>query len=584
MSKKLSISLQELKEGIQVASGNKKPDLLIKNVIWLDILNATTKITNIAVHGRLIAGIGSAYTDAHQVIDAQNLYIVPGFIDAHVHIESSMMTPFEFERKTLSRGTTTAICDPHEITNVLNSIGFEWILRCSEKMHQNLFVQISSCVPAVENFETNGGVFTKDKMLTYKNHPKVLGMAEMMNVPGVINGDEKVLEKIMAFSDTIIDGHAPTLQGQALNAYRFAGIANCHESITIDEAMEKLAYGMGIMLREGSAAKNLSDLISILQEFNAHNCMLCSDDRNPLDIEEEGHIDYMVRKLIKHKVPIHIAYAIASYSPAKHFGLDRLGLVAPGYQADFLLVSDLESVKIEKVFCKGKEYKKTEFNHDLAQEQLGKTNPPTFNTINIPNLNVNDLEYNLKEGDYRVIKIIPNQIITEEIITTFKQGQFNQKDILPIQVIERYGFNKAPSKGLVQGLGLKAGAIATSVAHDSHNIIVVGEKAADRLHAILTLQKMGGGIVIVKDNQILAHLALPIAGLISIDSAENIAKGLKHLRNTAKTIGCTINEPFLQLSFLALPVIPTLKITDYGLVYSSGTNLEIVELSIPSKN
>ncbi|MEI6627799.1 MAG: adenine deaminase [Alphaproteobacteria bacterium] len=581
MAKKLSPSLSELNGGIQVASGKQQPDMLIKNVTWLDILNGTSEVTNVAVHGRFIAGIGKDYTTATKIIDATNLYIVPGFIDTHVHIESSMMTPFEFKRKTLSKGTTTAICDPHEITNVLNSTGFEWILRCSEKMHQNLFVQVSSCVPAAENFETNGGVFSKEHMVGYKNHPNVLGMAEMMNMPGVINGDEKVLEKIMAFSDTIIDGHAPTLRGQDLNAYRFAGIANCHESITLEEAKEKLAYGMGIMLREGSAAKNLSDLIGILREFNAHNCMLCSDDRNPLDISEEGHIDYMVRKLInKHQVPPHTAYAMASYSAARHFGLDRLGLVAPGYQADFLLISDLKTVKIEKIFCKGIEHKETEFNATLAQEQLSQTQAPVLNTINIPDLSVNDLEYNLTEAQYRVIKIIPNQIITEEIITTFKNDKFDQNDILPIQVIERYGHKKPPSKGLVHGFGLKEGAIATSVAHDSHNIIVVGEKSQDRLHAILTLQKMGGGIVIVKDGEVLASLALPIAGLMSYDSAENITKNLKHLRNIAKTLGCAIKEPFLQLSFLALPVIPTLKITDCGLVYSSGTSLEVVSLKV----
>ncbi len=581
MAKKLSPSLSELKKGIQVASGKKQPDILIKNVTWLDILNGTSEVTNVAVHGRFIAGIGKDYTTSTKIIDATNLYIVPGFIDTHVHIESSMMTPFEFERKTLTKGTTTAICDPHEITNVLNSAGFEWILRCSEKMHQNLFVQVSSCVPAAENFETNGGIFSKAHMVGYKNHPNVWGMAEMMNMPGVINADEQVLEKIMAFSDTIIDGHAPTIRGQDLNAYRFAGIANCHESISLEEAKEKLAYGMGIMLREGSAAKNLSDLIGILREFNAHNCMLCSDDRNPLDISEEGHIDYMLRKLInKHQVPIHTAYAMASYSAARHFGLDRLGLVAPGYQADFLLISDLKAVKIEKVFCKGKEYKEAEFNATLAQEQLSQTQAPLFNNINIPDLSINDLEYNLTEAQYRVIKIIPNQIITEEIIATFENNKFDKDDILPIQVIERYGHKKPPSKGLVNGFGLKEGSIATSVAHDSHNIIVVGEKAQDRLHAILTLQKMGGGIVIVKDGEVLASLALPIAGLISHDSAENITRNLKHLRNIAKAIGCAIKEPFLQLSFLALPVIPTLKITDYGLVYSSCTSLEVVSLKL----
>lgn len=574
---------QETKKGLDVAAGRATPDLLLKNALRLDVVNGAFEKTNIAVTGRFIAGIGHDYTQGKEVVDLEGLYVVPGFIDAHVHIESSMMTPFEFERKTLPRGTTTVIADPHEITNVLGAKGFEWFVRCAETMRQNVFLQVSSCVPAVEGLETNGGTFTLDEMISFKSSPHVLGLAEMMNVPGVIHGNPDVLSKLEAFSDRILDGHAPLLRGKQLNAYRFAGIANCHESVTPEEALEKLSYGMGIMLREGSAAKNLADLACILSTSNAHTCMMCSDDRNPLDIHEGGHIDYMIRTLIQnHTIPPHMAFGLASYSAARHFGLNRLGLIAPGYHADFVILSDLEAVQIERVYCKGQPVIAEDFSQEQHSAFLKATKAPLRNTVQCKkDLCEDDFSYTFKEGaTYRVIEIIPNQLITSETFTVYAKGAFDTEDILPLHIVERYGHNIPPSKGLVKGMGLRSGAIATSIAHDSHNIVVVGRCAKDRLKAVKTLQAQGGGIVVIDHGTIKALLPLPIAGLISDQSADTIAQQLSELRRASHDLGCPLHEPFLQLSFLALPVIPHLKITDAGLIRDTGDTLEIVPLEV----
>ena len=310
----------ELKHALDVAAGNKPADLLIKGGTILDLINGEMCRADVAIAEHTIAGIGHGY-EGLKVVDATGLTIVPGFIDAHVHLESSLMTPFEFERVTLPLGTTTVIADPHEMTNVMGAEGFEWFLRCSKLMHQNLFLQVPSCVPSLPGFETNGAEFSLEEMVRYLDHPRVLGLGEMMNYPGVISGEKSVLDKLEAFDGRMKDGHAPLLRGKKLNAYRVAGIENCHESVTVDEAKEKLAIGMAVMLREGSVAKNLLELAPIVKEFNSTQCLLCTDDRNPYEIAKEGHINYLIRQLIEKKsMPLHVAYRLSSFSAAKHFG------------------------------------------------------------------------------------------------------------------------------------------------------------------------------------------------------------------------------------------------------------------------
>lgn len=570
MSAKATQSLQrsELQHVLATARGDAEIDLLIHNVKILDLVNGSVTESAIAIAGKTIAGIGLEYLDqpAKSRFDAQGATAVPGFIDGHLHIESSMMQPFEFERITLPLGTTTAICDPHEITNVLGSVGFDWFLRCAETMTQNLFVQVSSCIPALPGFETNGGQFNLIDMKQVKNHPHVLGLAEMMNFPGVIHGNDEVLDKLEAFEDLNLDGHSPLLQGKALNAYIAAGVQNCHETVTAAEALEKLSKGMSLMIREGSVAKNVSTLAPVVTEFNSPQCLLCTDDRNPHEIHKEGHIDHIIRKMINEVgIAPHVAYRLSSFSPAKHFGLKRLGLVAPGKQADIVLVKDLKKVDIQQVFCKGKPVNPEVLSAEV-QQKLQASQPPMQNTMHRAPLKTSDLEWTPTPGTYNVIGIVKDQIITQHLKVDLQDGAFQQKDILHIAVIERHGVGLKPSMGLVHGLGLKQGAIASSVAHDSHNIVVIGSHFADMVLAANELIRLGGGLAVVESQKVLHSMALPIAGLLSLDSAEKIESDIILLREATAKVGIEIEEPFIQMAFLALPVIPSLKITDKGLV------------------
>ncbi len=565
-----TLGREELKKVLAVARGDAPADILIKNVKILDLVNGEVVDSAIVLSGKTIAGIGLEYTDAKAttVIDGKGLTAVPGFIDGHLHIESSMMNPFEFERMTLPLGTTTAICDPHEITNVMGDKGYSWFLRCSELMHQNLFVQTSSCVPALPGFESNGGEFKLSEMRQYKSHPNVLGLAEMMNFPGVINADENVLDKIEEYSDMNLDGHCPLLRGKALNAYIAAGIQNCHETVSADEGKEKLQKGMALIIREGSVAKNLKTLAPLVTEFNSPQCFLCTDDRNPYEILKEGHINYMIKKMIKElKMPVHVAYRLSSMSAARHFGLKRLGLIAPGKQADIVLMKNLEEVEIADVFIAGK--KVGDLNLDQTiNDKMKMSNPPLENTIKRKLLSVDDFHYELTPGTYNVIEIVKDEIITNHITAKYDGSKFDQDDILFMVNIERYGNNLAPALGLVKGMGLKRGAIAASVAHDSHNLMVVGKTIAEIVTAANALIKSGGGLCVVDGDKVTALLELPLAGLLSLKTGNEIYEDIKKLKVEYHKIGVTgviPDEPFIQMAFLALPVIPKLKLTDRGL-------------------
>jgi adenine deaminase len=562
------IHSSELPKKLAQARGAEKLDLLIKNVQLLDVITGEIYPTSIAIGGDHIVGIGLEYLDqdSKKVFDAKGAFVTPGFIDSHLHIESSMMSPFEFEKATLPLGTTTAICDPHEITNVLGSKGFTWFLRCSEIMKQNLFVQMSSCVPALPGFETTGSDFPLAEMKMHKDHPSVLGLAEMMNFPGVINADPEVLAKVEGFSDLNLDGHAPLLRGKALNAYLLAGIQNCHETVTLDEGREKLQKGMGLIIREGSVAKNLRTLAPLVNEFSSPQCLLCTDDRNPFEIAHEGHINFIIKELINtHQVPVAVAYRLATYSAAKHFGLKRLGLVAPGKKADLVLLKDLKKVEIQDVMIGGQWVSELNLQKDLAQK-LKDSNPPLENTMKRAPLKSGDLQFKLTAGTYNVIEIVPNEIITKHLKIKYDGQSFAEPDILFMTNIERYGHNSKPGLGLVKGMGLTSGALASSVAHDSHNLMVIGTNAADMELAANTLIEKGGGFVVVNQGKVEALVELPLAGLLSLQSAEEIKIGIEKLKVAFKKLNVKIEEPFIQMAFLALPVIPTLKLTDRGLV------------------
>lgn len=558
----------ELPKKLAQARGAEKLDLLIKNVQLLDVITGEIYSTSIAIGGDHIVGVGTEYDDqaSAKVFDAKGAFVTPGFIDGHLHIESSMMSPFEFEKATLPLGTTTAICDPHEITNVLGSKGFTWFLRCSELMKQNLFVQMSSCVPALPGFETTGSDFPLEEMKQHKDHPSVLGLAEMMNFPGVINADPDVLAKVEGFSDLNLDGHAPLLRGKALNAYLLAGIQNCHETVTLEEGREKLQKGMGLIIREGSVAKNLRTLAPLVNEFSSPQCLLCTDDRNPFEIAHEGHINFIIKELINtHQVPVAVAYRLATYSAAKHFGLKRLGLIAPGKKADLVLLKDLKSVDIQDVMIGGRWVSELNLQKDLS-EKLNASKPPLENTMKRAPLKSGELQYQLDAGTYNVIEIVPNEIITKHLKVQFDGKNFSESDVLFMANIERYGHNIKPGLGLVKGMGLTSGALASSVAHDSHNLMVIGTNAADMELAANTLIAKGGGFVVVNNGKVEALVELPLAGLLSLQSAEEIKAGIERLKVAFKKLNVKIEEPFIQMAFLALPVIPTLKLTDRGLV------------------
>lgn len=565
------LSRSDLADVVLVAQNKKKADLIIKNVVILDLINGgiSSEITAISIVHGTIAGVGIEYenSEANEIIDAGGAYAVPGFIDGHLHIESSMMNPFEFEKMVLPLGTTTLICDPHEITNVLQKEGFAWFVRASELVHLNMFVQVSSCVPALPGIETNGGDFSLEDMMTFKNHPHVLGLAEMMNFPGVINNDESVHDKIEAFSDLNIDGHCPFLRGEGLNAYIASGIQNCHETVLLEEGREKLAKGMALIIREGSVAKNLKTLIPLVSEFNSTQCLLCTDDRNPFEIKHEGHINFMLKEMMnRHHIPPYVAYRLASYSAAKHFGLKRLGLVAPGKKADIVLVSDLKNVVIEKVFVSGKDVACLELQKTLSN-RLEKSCPPLKNTIIRNEIKLEELDFKLSSGVYNLIEIVPDEIVTRHKIVNYNGKKFDSSDILYMVNVERYGKNLPVAKGLVKGFGIVQGAIAASVAHDSHNLMAAGDNLLDMQLALNTLIKSGGGLVVTHKGKILSHIPLPIAGLMGLQSSEELESSIGRQKDALKLINIKLHEPFIQMAFLALPVIPEIKLTDKGLFH-----------------
>ncbi|WP_336220162.1 adenine deaminase [Citrobacter amalonaticus] len=577
------ISRQEQQELLAVARGEAVADYIIDNVIILDLIHGGEMMGPVVIKGRHIAGIGTEYTDAPALrrIDAGGATAVPGFIDAHLHIESSMMTPVTFETATLPRGLTTVVCDPHEIVNVMGEKGFAWFVRCAGQAKQNQYIQVSSCVPALPGCDVNGADFTLNQMLAWRDHPLVAGLAEVMDYPGVIAGRDALLDKMDAFRSLTLDGHCPGLQGKALNAYIAAGIQNCHESFRLEEGHRKLQLGMALMMREGSAARNLDALAPLLNAFNSPQCMLCTDDRNPWEIAHEGHIDALIRRLIvQHNVPLHIAYRVASWSAARHFGLHHLGLLAPGKQADIVLLRDAHNVTVQQVFIKGEPVDCDTLKAEEAS-RLACTLPPYGNTVARHPVSAADFPLNFIPGKrYRVIDVIPDELITHASSSLYTADGFDRDDLCFIAVLERYGREQPPACGLLGGFGLRDGALAATVSHDSHNIVVIGHNAEEMALAVNQVITDGGGLCVVRQGQVQCHLPLPIAGLMSTDTADSLADKIDALKAAGRECGSLPDEPFIQMAFLSLPVIPALKLTSQGLfdgVTFSFTSLEITD-------
>lgn len=554
---------QTIAKRIDQGRGVEKADLVLKNGQFYDLVTGELVSGDIAICGDKIVGTCETYNGDIEV-DISGKIVVPGFIDTHLHIESSMVTPYEFDRCVLPYGVTTVICDPHEIANVVGISGIEYFLKCAENTIMDIRVQLSSCVPATE-METSGARLIAEDLIPYADHPKVIGLAEFMNYPGVLNKDDACLDKLEAFSDRHIDGHAPLVRGYDINGYLSAGISTDHETTTADEALEKLRKGMHILVREGSVSKDLHALAPIITERNSPFLAICTDDRNPLDIAEQGHLDYVIRTAIELGSDQLAIYRAASISAAKAFGLKDRGMVAPGKRADLVVLNDLKTCDIDHVYSAGRLVGDDVFEQRQIIEPIGR------NSVLSKKLNAKSFETRTNSNEAHVIGIVPGKIITQHLTCEIIDGKAGdrsdlERDLIKIGIVERHGKNGNVSAGFVNGFGLKRGAIGSTVCHDHHNIAVVGANDEDMAVAANRLVELEGGFVVVQDGKILAEVALPIAGLMSTEPFEAVRDQLIILRDAAKSLGVVLEEPFLQLAFLALPVIPHLKITDRGLV------------------
>jgi adenine deaminase len=558
----------QIRRRISVASGKEPADTVVKNGRIVDVFNGEIIEGDIAIVDGYFAGIGE-YEGKH-IVDANGQYVLPAFIDGHVHIESSLVTPSEFAKVLLPHGVTTVIADPHEIGNVLGAPGIQYILDSSENLPFDFYIMLPSCVPAT-SFENSGAILKAEDLKPFYQHPRVLGLAEVMNFPAVLHAEEDMLNKISDAKQfgKKIDGHAAGLSERDLNVYMAAGIRTDHESTTAQEAKERLKSGMYLMIREGTVARDLRNLIPVVNQYNSRRCLFVTDDKHLDDLVLEGSIDHNVRLAIAEGLSPITAIQMATINAAECFGLQDKGAIAAGYKADFSFVDDLESVKISHVYKdgmavvqEGKLMIDYSNNHKHVLEKSVQFDEVLEMNLNIP----------LSSKKANIIEIIPNSLITRHIVEEVvicDQGFFQPSipaDQLKLAVLERHHMTKQIGLGIVKGLGLKNGAIATTIAHDSHNLIIAGTNDVDMAIAANTIKKMHGGLIVIKDGQILASLELPIAGLISDLPYREVYASLNNLHIALEKLGANSHfNPFLTLSFLALPVIPELKLTDKGL-------------------
>jgi adenine deaminase len=555
----------EYADFIKVARGIQPADTLLKNAKLINVFTGEIYTTHIALAGTRVVGIGEGY-QAENEINLGGRYICPGFIDAHVHIESAMVPPREFARAVLPHGVTTVITDPHEIANVLGLEGIRFMLQDAKYGPLSVFVNASSCVPATA-LSTAGAQLEFYDLAPLLYEPWVLGLAEVMNYHGVLNGDKRVLEKMRSFKGRVIDGHCPGLVGKDLNAYIAAGVMSDHECTTLEEARQKLRLGMTIFIREATNARNLKPLIGLITPENEHRICFCTDDRQPADLLEEGSIDYMVRTAIAEGVDPMMAIRLATINAAEYFRLFDRGAVAPGRRADLVVFSDLHDLRPELVFRGGKLVARDGVM--LPWERpISKTK--TRGAVNI-NWGKVDLRVPADGGSIRVIGTIPDQLVTEQL---FEMPKIEagcvvadpERDLLKMAVIERHLATGNVGLGFIKGFGLKHGAIASTIAHDHHNLVVIGADDQSMLTAARVVADTLGGQAVANGDQVLAQLPLPIAGLMSDRPIEEVRDSIQKLINTAQELGTDMHDPFMAMSFSALEVIPSLKLTDQGLV------------------
>ena len=559
-----------LKELISVAKGEIPADLLLKNARVVNTFIGEIEPGDVAIYGDRIAGVGD-YDNAREIIDLQGRFLAPGLINGHTHIESSMLHPARYAQAVVPRGTLAVVTDLHEIANVCGPAGIKFVMDWARKLPLDMLFMAPSCVPAT-HLETSGAKISSKEVKKFLASPNVIGLGEMMNFPGVISGDDEVLQKVGASKGKVIDGHAPGLTGKELNAYLSAGILSDHESTTLEEGKEKLRRGMYLMIREGSSEKNLDVLLLLVTDNTYKRCFFVVDDRSCSDLLREGDIDAVVRKAIDRGLEPVRAIQMATINAAEYFRLHDRGAIGPGYMANLITITDLAKLEIDMVFYQGKlvaKQGKPFFpSHPITLElkDTVRIKPPTLKSLSL-----RAKQSNLSEESYPVIEIIPGQIVTKKTIEEIKvvNGTLMpdvEKDILKLVVVERHKASGNIGLGLVKGFGLKKGALASSVAHDSHNIIAVGTNDLEILKAIEEINRLQGGLVVCADLEILASLPLPIAGLLSPEPLDVVVSQHEKVEKAAASLGNLPPAPFAILSFLALPVIPELRLTDLGLV------------------
>jgi adenine deaminase len=551
--------MADLGRRLAVARGDEPPDLVVRGGRVLSVFTREWLKTDVAIADGYVAGLGD-YGGVDE-IDASGRFVVPGFIDAHMHLESPKLLPDEFARLVLPLGTTTVIADPHELANVLGTDGVHWLLDFCAELPLGVYFMASSCVPA-SRFESPRRALTVGDLQGLLRRTRVLGLAEMMNFPGVIAGDAAELEKLALTGARHVDGHAPGVLGKELNAYAAAGIRSDHEALTVEEGRERLRAGMWLLIREASMARNLAALLPLVREYGPSRMAFCTDDKDPDDIAENGHINGMVRDAVAAGIAPEDALVLASFNTALWHELDELGALAPGFQADVLVLPDLESFEPDVVLKAGRPLA------DFARSDVPEW---VRHTVRIDRVEPSRFRIPWKGGSARVIGLVPDQVVTEALVEepAVADGEAvadPARDLAKIAVIERHLGTGRTGLGFVRGFGLRRGALASTVAHDAHNIVVVGVDDDDMARAVGRLAELGGGIVAVENGDVIAELALPVAGLLAEAPLTEVIERSRACAEAAERLGCTGATPFLTMSFLALSVIPKLKITDHGLV------------------
>ena len=556
--------MRNVQQKLSVARGEQPAELFFKNANLVNVLSGEIHFTGVAVDDGRVIGLGDY--EAAKVIDLNGAYLAPSLIDGHFHVESSMLTAPEFARAVVPHGTGVVVIDPHEYANVLGLDGIRYVLESSKNLPVDFFIMLPSCVPAT-SFETAGAQLTADDLKLMMADERIAGVAELMNYPGVYLGAESELAKIAAGKGKIIDGHAPGLRGKNLNAYVLAGVRSDHESTELEEAREKLRLGLHLLLREGSTERNLAALIPLINPHNAANCSFATDDKLASDLVSEGHLDHAVRKSIQSGLPPVTALQIATINTARHYRLRNYGAIAPRFWADFVVFGDLNDFIVRQTYKKG--ILVAENGKYLARQPAPVPSPRS--TMNL-RYQPGDLEVKAtRAGKIKVIQIVPNQIVTKQIIETAKTADGRivadcERDILKLAVVERHRATGNVGVAFVRGFKLKCGALGSTVAHDAHNVVVVGTSDADMVRAIQELEKLQGGQVAVADGEVKAELGLSIAGLVSDRPLAEVIRRIAGLNAAAHEMGCDLKAPFMALSFLSLSPIPELRLTDQGLI------------------